>query len=87
MLGHSYCSVRDPLPRWSLPPTAFWRRSPVLGPYLRIVVLLPHVFISQKLIDGIGLPPCRKEERAGRPVSQGVGHVVQGCADSSPGHS
>ena len=39
---------------------------PILGPYLHIVILLPHLFISQKLIDGNRLPPCREEERAGR---------------------
>lgn len=28
---------------------------------LHIVIMLPQVFISQKLIDSIGLPPIRKE--------------------------
>lgn len=47
-------------------PPPFRAGPPIRGPYLGIVILLPHLFISQKLVDGNGLPPCRKEERAGR---------------------
>lgn len=53
--------------RWSLPSPPFGAGPPtILGPYLCIVILLPHLLVSQKLVDGNGLPPCRKEERAGR---------------------
>lgn len=66
MLGLSSCSVRT-LSGLSIPPPHFLESAPPrLVPYLYIVVLLPHVFISQKLTDAVGLPPCRKEERAGR---------------------
>lgn len=68
-----------------MPSPAFWSRSPpIRGPYLCIVILLPHLFVSQKLVDGNGLPPCRKEERAGR-LGVRVGTMVQGWADSRPG--
>ena len=56
----------------------------ILDPYLHIVVLLSQVFISQKLIDGAGLSPWRKEEKAGRLIGQGAGSIVQGWPDSSP---
>lgn len=84
-LGCSSCSVRNSF-RLSLPPPLSGEGPHILGPYLHIVILLSQVFIGQKLIDGAGLSPWRKEEEKAGSEGQGAGSVVQGWPDSGPGH-